>query len=503
MPIKEKIKGLTKYITATSFLALEVFAFIAFSFGSNFILFGSLTLALMIILIIFSLAEIKKRGLNDFIYLLFPLFIFGIVSALGVYMRAHANVGDFSIAELVFIPISLISTSYCGYLLAINKTFNIKQFLIVIYGALGLLVLINLVANLVNFGAFYTIIYRNYYMYYGGKRSAVPANEMAYTLEGLKIVEVKMSHYVLYPSILLTSALMLFKVSPKKQLRDFLIFASYSFVGLLGLVLVPSFIGLFSMIIFILIVSIMYLCYRFPKSRKPFKTVLTIIVAIVVAILVVVIVNNQSIFSGVSDRIASNATLNRLFNSNRFAQRFNPMLENVFFKNFLGFAVHYVTDVYYETAVYSGSIFFDTFMTSGVPGVIAMSFVVIYSLKCFKKYFMNDDVEERIKGTLLAFVLLYFAYSCLFYEGEYGVYYYLNTPYFMSSSFILVVFIFSYVAGRKYFEVKANEQPVEESGSNENVASHQEENVEQPKPKTESNIVEESKEEREAVLDEI
>ena len=194
MSIKEKIKGLSKYITATSFLALEVFAFIAFSFGANFVLYGSLTLALMIILIIFSIAEIKKRGLTDFIYLLFPLFIFGIVTALGMYMRAHANVGDFNIAELVFIPICLISTSICGYLLAINKTFNIKLFLIVIYGALGLLVLINLIANLVNFGAFYTLIYRGFYMYYGGKRSAVPVNEMAYTLVGLKFVEVKFNN---------------------------------------------------------------------------------------------------------------------------------------------------------------------------------------------------------------------------------------------------------------------------------------------------------------------
>ena len=115
MPIKEKIKGLAKYITATSFLALEVFAFIAFSFGANFVLFGSLTLALMTILIIFSLVEIKKRGISDFIYLLFPLFIFGIVTSLGVYMRAHAGVGDFNIAELVFIPICLVSTAICGH----------------------------------------------------------------------------------------------------------------------------------------------------------------------------------------------------------------------------------------------------------------------------------------------------------------------------------------------------------------------------------------------------
>lgn len=496
MSIKEKIKGLSKYITATSFLALEVFAFIAFSFGANFVLYGSLTLALMIILIIFSIAEIKKRGLTDFIYLLFPLFIFGIVTALGMYMRAHANVGDFNIAELVFIPICLISTSICGYLLAINKTFNIKLFLIVIYGALGLLVLINLIANLVNFGAFYTLIYRGFYMYYGGKRSAVPVNEMAYTLVGLKFVEVKMSHYVLYPSILLTSVFMLFKVSPKKQLKQFLIFAGYSLLAILGLALVPSLLGLVTLGFIALIVGIMFICYKFPQSRKPFKYVLYAFIVLFVLVFLVVLINNQSFASGISDKISGNSFLNRLFNSNRFAQRYNPMLENVIGKNFLGFAVHYITDVYYETANYSGSIFFDTFMTSGVIGVAAMIFIVVYSFKAFKKYFKDDDSEERVKACLLAFVLFYLAFACLFYEGEYGVYYYLNTPYYMSSTFILVIFIFSYVTSRKYFSVKEVETHVGEVEQTEVIE-------EEPKAKEETPQKEDVEEEREAVIDEI
>lgn len=495
MSIKGKIKSLAKYITATSFLAMEVFAFIAFSFGANFILYGSLTLALMIILIIFSIVEIKKRGLTDFIYLLFPLFIFGIVTSLGVYMRAHANVGDFNIAELIFIPIALLSTSICGYLLAINKSFNIKTFLIVIYGALGLLTLINLIANIVNFGAFYTIIYRGYYMYYGGKRSAVPVNEMAYALEGLKFVEVKMSHYLLYPSILLTSSLMLFKVSPKKQLRDFLIFSGYSFIGLLGIILIPSLLGAIIVVMLLLIIGIMFTCYKVPKSRKIFKYALYALIIIFVIVFAIVLINNQSFASGIHNKIASNSILDRLFNSNRFAQRFNPMLDNVIGKNFLGFAVHYITDVYYETATYSGSIFFDTFMTSGVIGVAAMTFTIIYALKCFKNYFKNDNAEERIKATLLAFVLLYFAYACLFYEGEFGIYYYLNTPYYMSSTFILVIFIFSYVVGRKYFEIK-NPEPKEET------IEEQKNDEANNEPVLDDNN-QNSDDEREAVIDEI
>ena len=111
MALKEKILGLPKYIIATSFLAMEVFAFIAFSFGSSFVLYGSLTLALSLILILFSIVEIKKRGFSDIIYLLFPLLVFGLITAVGSYMKGHTYLGDFSIADQVFVPISLISTA--------------------------------------------------------------------------------------------------------------------------------------------------------------------------------------------------------------------------------------------------------------------------------------------------------------------------------------------------------------------------------------------------------
>ena len=499
MSIRERFKGLSKYIAATSFLAMEVFAFIAFSFGANFILYGSLTLALMISLIIFSLAEIKKRGISDFVFLLFPLFIFGIVTALGVYMRGHQSIGDFSIAELVFIPISLLSTAICGYLLAINKTFNIKIFLIVVYGALSLLVLINLIANIVNFGAFYPIIYRNFFMYYGGKRSDVPVDEMAYALEGLKIVEVKMSHYVLYPTMLLTSALMLFKVSPKTQKKEFFVFLGYALVGLVALILVPSKIGLFSIVVLLIIAGSMFLCYKFPKSRKILKDVLIVLIALAVALFIVILINNQSIFSGVSENIASNSTLNRIFNTNGYIKKYNVMLTDVLGKNFLGFAVHYITETLYDVSVSSGSIFFDTFMTSGVPGVITMSIVVIFGLKCFKKYFKEDTSEDRVKATLLAFVLFYFLYAALFYDAEYGVYYYLNTPYFMSSVFILVLFIISYVVSRRYLvadkpapEAEEEKEPVQEG----RIESPKEE---KPEPKVEAK----AEEEKEVYIDEI
>ena len=66
----------------------------------------------------------------------------------------------------------------------------------------------------------------------------------------------------------------------------------------------------------------------------------------------------------------------------------------------------------------------------------------------------------------------------------------------MSSTFILVIFIFSYVTSRKYFSVKEVETPVGEVEQTEVIE-------EEPKAKEETPQKEDVEEEREAVIDEI
>ena len=146
MPKFEKLGKLHKYGAAISFLALEIFAILAFSFSGNFVLYGGLALGLVVLLILFNIRQIKVDGISSIALFFLPLFLFTLITAFGVYMRSHAHpaVGHFSVAELVFIPLGLLPIAFSGYVLSIDKTFKIKHFLIVIYGALALLSLINL-----------------------------------------------------------------------------------------------------------------------------------------------------------------------------------------------------------------------------------------------------------------------------------------------------------------------------------------------------------------------
>ena len=139
MPEFRKLSKLHRFGAAISFLAMEIFALIAFSFGSSFVLYGALSLALLILLILFNIKEIKVDGISSIAFFFLPLFLFTIITAFGIYSRSHAYRGDYSTAELVFIPLGILPISFCGYMLRIDKTFKISTFLLVIYSALGVL----------------------------------------------------------------------------------------------------------------------------------------------------------------------------------------------------------------------------------------------------------------------------------------------------------------------------------------------------------------------------
>ena len=217
----EQIKALVKvhkFRSAISFLALEIFALIAFSFGDNFVLYGALSLALMLLLVLFNFYQLSVDGVSNVAFFIFPIFMFSILCALGIYAKVHTDgFHDFSTADLVFIPLGLLPISFSGYLLSVDKSFKIKTFLIVIYSAIAASVVINIIVNLVNFGFFYTVKYPNYYMYYRGSVSSVPVSEMAYVLLGLEFVEVKISQYIIYPALLLTSSIALFFTKPQEK----------------------------------------------------------------------------------------------------------------------------------------------------------------------------------------------------------------------------------------------------------------------------------------------
>ena len=452
-----KLKALSKYSAAITFLALEFFALMAFNFSGSFVLFGSLSLALFVLLVIFNIGEIKLNGISNVGLFFIPLFLFLMLTTVSGYFIPHVRVGDFSYAELVFIPLGILPIAFSGYLLSIDRNFKIKNLLIVIYGALAVYVLLNLLVNIVNFGAFYTVIYKGYYLYYGGIRSSLPVNEFAYTLEGFKFIEVEMSHYVLYPALLLTGSVMLLYLSPRKEKVSFIIYACYTLVALLALVLVPSLLSLLSILVIAILLLVIFFGKRYVKTRKVFKIIMLVIVILFMLFYLVFLANKQSFMSGISDIISKNVLFNRVFNTNIYARAYSSVITDLFSKDHIfGYAANDVGGLYPEEVHLSGGFIFDTFMTSGVFGALSLFIFIYAGIKSFKKYFNSHSDEFRYQIVMLLFVIIFLTYSAFFNSCEYALYYRIYKPIFITAPFMVMTFMLSYVycKGHPYVESK-------------------------------------------------
>ncbi|MBQ6920819.1 MAG: hypothetical protein IJQ72_02845 [Bacilli bacterium] len=458
-----KLKLLNRYSAAITFLAFEFFALIAFSYSGSFVLFGSLSLALCVLLILFNIGEIKAKGLSNVALFFIPLFIFTLLTAVGNYNLFYVmnnNYKYFTWGETVFIILGLLPMAFNGYLLSIDRNFKLKTFIVVIFSALAVYVLINFVYNLINFGAFYPVFYKNFYLYYNGIKSEVAVNEMAYVLEGFKFIEVKMSHYVLYPLLLLSSSVMLLFTSPKKEKGYFFTFLAFTILAIFALTFIPSLLSLTGLGVIAVLVLIIYLGKTYVKTRKAFKIILIALVTLfLLGYLFYVIV----VSTGISNSFTG--FLKRLFVENRFSKLINPNLEGIFssskFLGFAGWEVNYWP--YFELSYPTGFFIFDTFMTSGVIGALAIFIFIFLGFNSFKKYFHSHKDEFRLQATLLLFLIVFVGYSAFFNEVDYALYYRVVRPLYLTAPFSIMIFMFSYVICKsRADEVKVVEEKKEE-----------------------------------------
>lgn len=447
MKFKEKLYKLSDYAILGTFLAIEVLAFISFSFGNSFLFFGILSLVLLIILSLLSLKEIKTDGFMSSMTLIFPLFMFALLTALSNYSVGHNKLGDFNLGQLIFVPLGLLSMGLCGTILSKKKSFKLSTFVLVILSALALLVFINLMVNLVNFDAFYSIKYKGYYMYYSGKRSEVQVSEIAYTLEGFQFIESKMSHYAMYPALLLSSGIMLIYTSYKEHKALFFTYLGFVILGLLALILVPSIIGLLFAIVMCLVTLCIFLINKFKIKISKFKILLYIGLVLGALVVLLMILNNN--VSSISNMIANNSLLNRIFNTNRIVTRYNNALRGIFSREkIFGFCAEKLSEYNTVEVHLTGSAFFDSFMTSGIIGVVMLIALFFFGYKGFSKNKYLEVEDKAPFQALLAYIIM-FTFICLFfYEGEYGIFKQIYCPIYMTGPFIITIFTMFYMNGR-------------------------------------------------------
>ena len=461
---KRKI-NFSAFANVVVFFTLEVLAFIAFSLGSSYILFSILSFVLLIFLILVTFRQIKTDGLASFGFFLFPIFIFGVLSALSVFTKDPM----FSLGgNAFFIPIGMTCFAACGYLVASIKSFSISKALLVIYSALAILTLINLLATMVEFTPFYTLIYRNKFIYYNGDISEVPISEMAFALLGFSISEVSVEYFSLFPSLLLTAVIPLFFLKFKQNKTIFMLYLGYSVLGLFSLLTTVSKTTLISDVLVFVIVLLVLLFSKLNWKGKVLKIVSIIFGSLFLFGLVVLFLNAQEgasgIVSSLQNFISGNSLLNRLFNTNFLAKSYNKILNTLLITNAEGDFI-YLFGFYptYNIST-SGSWLFDNLMTSGLFGFLFFALFLVLGIRQLLIYYRKSGDNMKDKAMIVAFVFCFFVYSIINFDMTPLIFSRTLSPIYLSGPFLVTLFLFSYTSFKTLNVVPAIEtvQPLKE-----------------------------------------
>ena len=444
---KPKKFNFMSYGLVAAFLCLEVLAFISFSLAHNYILYGSLLIVLAIVLFIVTFRQIKKEGIATFAYFLFPLFIFGLLSALSPFVKQSD--GAIGIANGIFIPLTLTFAALCGFFMGHVKKVDLQKVFLVIYGALAIFVLINFIATMIYYVPFYTLIYKNSYIFFDGKPSSVPIGQTAYMLFGFEIIEVSVIYWSLYPAILLSSCVALFFIKFKTNKKLFLTYLAFTILGAICLLFTICKDTLFGDLMVILVLGLLILGIKVKKSHKGIKYALITIFVLFVLGSLALFLNAQtswSFLSPLQNIIKNNALLNRLFNTNRFSVKINGVLWELFnpgklFGSFVGIVSNEGTGI--EQSL-TGFWAFDNLLTSGLFGALFFAFALFMGIRQLIKFFKSDPEQPINKWLLIAYVSMSLGVTFIAHDGTPLINANNLFPIYMFTPFIISIFLFGY-----------------------------------------------------------
>lgn len=460
-------------LTVATFLCFEVFAFVGFSLGNSYITYGILGVALLIILLIANFKSLTKDGSLTASFFIFPIFIYGLLSALSSFSAgiedefSKTMIYSIDLGTRIFVPIAFLSFSIIGYLLSTMKTFKLSTFFLVIYSSLALLTLINLFAMLVQFEPFYTLTHKTGYLYFNGEESTHQIGELAYSLVGFSFLETSITYFSFAPSLLLTSSIALFFLSPKKDKKLFMVYSLFTFLAFITLLFVPTKATLLTDFAIVLLIALVVFTYKFAWKWKYIKIPLIILIVGFSLYFVIELVIAQSWGSGLYNFLSGIKLFNRVFIANRFSDAYLRILNDLFsLSKILGFPLYSYTTSPKYSAQFTGSFFFDNFMTSGLAGAIFFLIGLILGLVGLVRFVRKGEETPLNKAMLVTFILTFFGYSFINLSGSPLEFYQNNVfPFFTNSMLLIIIVLLSYTYNKGIYlkdEKEVKETQIEE-----------------------------------------
>lgn len=420
-----------------TFLILEVVALTAFNFGNISYIFG-LAGAFLAVIGCFFAYEVSKEK-KEFLWLLLPVGILFLISGTGSfnsYSKSFSSIGNISLF------LSLPAFLALGFFIRKLEDVKPKTVLFAVGGGLAAITLFGLFSTLIEYGPFYSLIYKNTPNYYYNGIPYDITQEM-FWLSGFEFGEVYIEYGSLFAILCASFLPGLLFISPRKNRNDFIICALIGGIGILTLLIIPN----FKAIIVVAIASSFAFILKFLKNHKKVQEILGISFLAIVGLGILffaLALTNAALgfkFSGILDRI---------FVSNRIMLKTQPVFEALFAKvdgqmvNLFGLQSY----VYNERVLLTETNIFEVELLKevGLFGVILFLGFVIMMGYFVWKYIKNGKDDDSVKSIVVVLLLSFFFTSSMFnaviIAPHNDVSY---NPFLRSSLLLVVLFLLGYI----------------------------------------------------------
>ena len=420
-----------------TFLILEVVALTAFNFGNVGHIFGLAGGVLAILAAIFAVCISENK--KSFLPLLIPVGLLLVISfsgSLNAFSKGFSKLSNLSVL------LSLPGFMVLGF--ALRKFNDVKPriVLIVVGVALAGITLFGLFSTLIEYGFFYTLIYKNTPNYYYNGIPYDVTKEM-YWLSGFSFGEIYIEYGSLFAILCASFLPGLLFLSPKKDRNDFIITAGIGGVGLLSLILLPN----FKALIILVVVSLFALVYRFLRNNKKAMKIIGILfisgLGLAILFFVISLVNAAAGYK-------LPGILNRIFVENRIMQKATPIYSALFTKH-NGKPVHlFGANTIYSSGdlvIWQDSNVFEVELLKeiGLLGTFVFGAFLVVMGYFIYHYLKQSEDENHIKVIFVTILLGFFVYESFFntiviapHEQAYEAF--LRTP-----TLLVILFIFGYI----------------------------------------------------------
>ena len=305
---------------------------------------------------------------------------------------------------------------------------------------LALWMLINFFITLIQFGPFYTFIYKDRYFFDYGHIGRLPVSKIAYMLLGFEVTRVSIELFTLVACVLTTALLGLFFTSFKEEKASFIIYLVTGVIGALCVILTFNtqlIIGYFAFAVMCVLVVL------FGKKIIPYNKVSKIVIfsiAGLAGLYFLLVILNASF--GWSE---SSFFVNKL--TRKYHNFVNTFVYAKAFKGFTGYTLGL------DKLKYTGSWMFDMVAIGSIFGWFAFLIFVVVMIVRFISYYKTSNDNKASKLLLLGMILAILLFSGACYSS---VPYYENTEYLpllFLTPFMVTIFFYGYM-GKNEEEIK-------------------------------------------------